>query len=489
MSAPASRQLFWDEEFAWDVPLPAEPAPAPPAPPPPRRRRRRAVSVRFVTRVGALASAAVTLAAALIVGTLLPREPAAEERPAARPATSPPAANVSPEKVELLQLGDRGQRVRGVQVALAVLRLDTGTADGVFEGRTRDAVLAFQQAHGLQTDGVVGPATAEALQDALVGEAARAGAKARRGLRAAVAAGRVSARTGARYDEIVTGSLTRLAEMPFTEAAYLALVLEQVAGHAARYDEPRSLALFGMVEANAEHLAETSLPREPGDLTGADGVVYRFAPTRGFQFHPLAEFAALNAHVTRRRTEEAARLAKALVARAVPEGDTLVWEYYFPYGGPAPWRSGFVQAVAAEALARTSTETGDESLRVAASAAFRAIPDRLAVETAGGGWILEYAFSDMLILNAQLQSLVSLRRYVATTGDLEARAFAGQLETASRALLSRFDTGCWSLYSLGGAPASPHYHRYHVSLLEKLAATTREAPWGEVARRWSGGCS
>jgi hypothetical protein len=261
-----------------------------------------------------------------------------------------------------------------------------------------------------------------------------------------------------------------------------------VAEHAGAYDEPRALTLFGMVDANAEYLAGSPLPRKPSDITGADGVVYRFLPTRGFQFHPIANFAALNRHVTRRRSDEARTLAKALVARGVPEDDALVWEYYFPFGGPSPWRSGFAQAVATEALARAAELTGDQSLFVAAKAGFRAIPDGLAVDAAGGVWILEYAFSDMLILNAQLQSLVSLRRYVETTGDLEARAFAGDLETASRALLARFDTGCWSLYSLGGGTASPHYHRYHVALLEKLAATTGEEPWHDVARRWSGAC-
>jgi hypothetical protein len=484
VNAPASRQLFWDEEFAWDLPLPAEPAPAPPAP---RAARRRRLSASFLRSLGVVASVAVTLAAAVAVGTLMPSERATEER-AAPPPPRPRAASVSPTEVELMQLGDRGERVRGVQVALAVLRFDSGTADGVFEGRTRDAVVAFQQAQGLEADGVVGPATAEALGDALVDEAKDAGAEARRGLRAAVLAGRLSAQTAPRYDEIVTGSLTRLAEMPFAQAAYLGLVLEQIAGHVAAYDEPRALVLFEMLDANAQHLADNPLPNKPRDITGADGVVYRFVPTRGFQFHPLANFAALNQHVTRRRTEEAARLARALVARGVPEDDALVWEYYFPYGGPSAWRSGFAQAVAAESLARAAELTGDQSLFVAAKAAFRAIPDRLAVDAAGGTWILEYAFSDMLILNAQLQSLVSLRRYVETTGDVEARAFAGELETASRALLPRFDTGCWSLYSLGGGTASPHYHGYHVALLEKLAATTREAPWDEVARRWSGAC-
>jgi hypothetical protein len=486
VSAPASRQLFWDEEFAWDLPILAEPAPAPPAPQAPPRRRR-AVRAAFLQRLGVAGTVLIMLAAAVVTGALREPDPPAETR-AERPPAAPREASVSPAEAQLMRLGDRGEPVRGVEVALGVLRFDTGTADGVFELRTRDAVVAFQQAHGLEADGVVGPATAQALRDALVEEATGAAAEARNGLRAAVVAGRLGPDNAPRYDEIVTRSLARLAEMPLAQAAYLALVVEQVAEHAGAYDGPRALTLFGMLEANAEYLARNGVPARTRDIKGADDVVYRFVAARGFQFHPLAEFAALNARVTQRRREEAARLAKALVARGIPDDEALVWEYYFPFGGPSAWRSGFAQAVAAESLARAAELTGDRSLFVAAQAAFRAIPGRLAVDAGGGAWVLEYAFSDMLILNAQLQSLVSLRRYVETTGDLEAQAFAGELETASRSLLPRFDTGCWSLYSLGGGTASPHYHRYHVALLEKLAATTREAPWGEVARRWSGGC-
>jgi D-glucuronyl C5-epimerase C-terminus/Putative peptidoglycan binding domain len=490
VSAPTSRPLFWDEEFAWDARVRAEPDAIPAlAHPPPARpvRRRRRLSAAFLRRLGVAATVLVTLALAVVTGAVIAPEPVTET-PREQPAAAPPARSAAPSEIELMQLGDRGEPVRGVQVALAVIRSETGTADGFFEARTRDAVVAFQEEHGLEADGVVGPATAEALRDALAEEATRAAGQARKGLRSAVVAGRLGPETAPRYDEVVTRSLERLSELPLAQAAYLALVLEQVAEHSDLYDGPRALALFGMVEANAQHLGGNALPNHARDITATDGVVYRLVPTRGLQFHPLANFAALNRHVTRGRSDEARALAKALAARGVPDGDALVWEYYFPFGGPSPWRSGFAQAVAAEALARAADLSGDQSLFVAAKAAFRAIPEGLAVATAGGTWILEYAFSDMLVLNAQLQSLVSLRRYVDTTGDLEARALAGELETASRALLPRFDAGCWSLYSLGGGTASPHYHRYHVALLERLAGTTGEAPWGDVARRWSGAC-
>ena len=59
-------------------------------------------------------------------------------------------------------------------------------------------------------------------------------------------------------------------------------------------------------------------------------------------------------------------MAAALVVRGVPEDDTLVWEYYFPYGGPPRWTSGFAQGVAAESLARAGALVADRSFSEAA---------------------------------------------------------------------------------------------------------------------------
>ena len=93
---------------------------------------------------------------------------------------------------------------------------------------------------------------------------------------------------------------------------------------------------------------------------------------------------------------------------------------------------------------------------------------------------------DMAILNAQLQSLVSLYDYVNTSGDSLARADVVKMSSATRTLLPQLDTGCWSRYSLGGSPASLHYHTYHVSLLKQLAARTGDALWSTTAARWDG---
>jgi hypothetical protein len=61
-----------------------------------------------------------------------------------------------------VQFGERGKAVAAVQQRLAANRVCVAV-DGDFGPLTRRAVLAFQRAHGLAADGVVGPVTWGAL--------------------------------------------------------------------------------------------------------------------------------------------------------------------------------------------------------------------------------------------------------------------------------------------------------------------------------------
>ncbi len=92
----------------------------------------------------------------------------------------------------------------------------------------------------------------------------------------------------------------------------------------------------------------------------------------------------------------------------------------------------------------------------------------------------------MAILNAHLQSLISLYEYERISKDPQAGATVARMDTAARTLLPQFDTGCWSLYSLGGSPASLHYHTYQVDLLHQLAAETGDPFWKQTEDRWRG---
>jgi PKD repeat protein len=205
----------------------------------------------------------------------------------------------------------------------------------------------------------------------------------------------------------------------------------------------------------------------------------------GQEVQPLLSFAALNTLVTEKNWCAVRALASALTSRAVRSGAAAYWEYDFPFqGGPVPWRSGFAQAVAAQALARAGVLLQDPMLSAAANAAFRGLRGPLLMPLAGGAWVREYSFTNQVILNAQLQSIISLGSYAAVADSVSGRRLSQKLALAAERLLPRFDLGCWASYQLGGGRASLHYETYHVELLRQLAATRPEPIWRRTYLRW-----
>jgi hypothetical protein len=291
----------------------------------------------------------------------------------------------------------------------------------------------------------------------------------------------------ASYRESVAAAVSSMQTMPRGRAAVIASMLNEVAAQSGSYVSPRALALFSMLDTNVEYLQTHALPRASLDITGDDGVIYRWFAGRGFQFHPLADFGALNALVSGEDTVSATTLAEALVARGVPRGAGLRWEYYFGVGrGRPPWTSGMAQAVAAQALSKASGLLDDPSVLQAAGRAYAAVPGVLVRKLAQGPWIRLYSFDGEVVLNAQLQAIVSLLDYADATGDPGAAALADSMATAAQALLPRFDTGYWSLYELGGGEASLAYQRYVTQLLVKLAHRTQDPVWVDAAARFTG---
>lgn len=69
----------------------------------------------------------------------------------------------------VLEVGSSGSDVLKVQQRLVKYGYASGTPDGKYGARTRDAVRLFQQRNGLAVDGRVGPSTAAALDVTLTG--------------------------------------------------------------------------------------------------------------------------------------------------------------------------------------------------------------------------------------------------------------------------------------------------------------------------------
>jgi hypothetical protein len=275
--------------------------------------------------------------------------------------------------------------------------------------------------------------------------------------------------------------------LPSARANRIAVALSQLAGMSGRLTKPRALALTGQLAANDDYFLRHWAPRDRTDIKDADGIVYRFFAGECFEFHPLAEFGELNARVSAKDVAGAERLGNALAARGVHTYGGTAWEYYFGFGGGhPPWLSGMAQAVATQAFTRAANLVPDAAptfLR-AAQGAYRVIPNHLVTNMAAGPWIRLYAFDGTAVLNAQLQTIYSLKTYAAKAHDPRADALASRMQATAAAMLPSFDTGYWTYYSLPHTASTLHYQQYVVRLLNLLAAG--DSRFADAAKRFAG---
>jgi hypothetical protein len=274
--------------------------------------------------------------------------------------------------------------------------------------------------------------------------------------------------------------------LPSGRREHVAVALGEIASFGKHLAEPQAIALVGELKANDDYFAKHWAPAPKTDITDADGVVYRYFAGRCFEFHPLANFSALANLASAGDVDAVTRLATALAERGVHlAGGGIGWQYYFPYGAGAPWLSGMAQALAAQALARASNvvASGASNLRALAKAAYDAIPQRLLTSVAAGPWIKLYSFQNAPVLNAQLQTILSLQSYANASGDTRAATLATRLEDAAAATLPRFDTGYWTYYALPDDPSSVDYQLYVVQLLKRLAP--QDPRFGAAATRFA----
>jgi D-glucuronyl C5-epimerase C-terminus len=275
--------------------------------------------------------------------------------------------------------------------------------------------------------------------------------------------------------------------LPRDRARAINVALLEVAAFDGRLTAPRAVALFGELRANDDYFAKHWPPAPKTDVTDADGVVYRYFAGRCLEFHPLANFGALNARIAANDVDGTKRLADALVARGIYQpGGGVGWEYYFAFsGGRPPWISGMAQAVAAQAFARAANLVSDETPAYsrAAHAAYAAIPGRLLTNVAAGPWIRLYSFQSTPVLNAQLQAVISLASYATDAEDGAAADLAQRMEKSAAATLARFDTGYWTYYALPRDYSDLEYQQYVVQLLTKLAPADQR--FADAAKRFA----
>jgi D-glucuronyl C5-epimerase-like protein len=295
-----------------------------------------------------------------------------------------------------------------------------------------------------------------------------------RAVKRALAAHRIDGPTAAAGRAEINRAAHLARTLPSGRREHVLVALGELASFSGRLTQPRALALIGQLKANDAYFAEHYAPAPKTDIADDDGVVYRYFAGRCFEFHPLANFGALNAHIAANDVDATQRLADALIARGVyQQGGGIAWEYTFPYsGGRAPWLSGMAQAVAAQAYARAAALVPERETAYMreARAAYNVIPKHLLTSVAAGPWIRLYSFSSLRVLNAQLQAVVSLQSYAVQAEDNDAGSLAARMQRSAAATLARFDTGYWTYYALPNDPSSLDYQRFVVQLLRKLSS-------------------
>jgi D-glucuronyl C5-epimerase C-terminus len=339
-------------------------------------------------------------------------------------------------------------------------------------------------AHSRRAAAVIAAGVALALPAVAHATAAQDAVLARKGITRAVARHWVKPPDAQRYRAAVTRALRDAKTLPRLRADVIASQLSQVTPLWDSYTSPRALALFSQLETNLDYFESHVLPTTSTDVTDDEGVVYRWFPRLGLEFHPLANFSTLNNVASAGDSDATRTLADALVARAIPRGGRLIWEYQFPFGGGRPpWASGMAQAVAAQALARSGALLEDPQLAADAVRAFASVPPLL-LSLPSGPWVRLYGFSSGVVLNAQLQTILSLLEYVKATQDEAAANLTQQLATTAEVLFPRFDTGDWSRYQLGGGYAPREYQKFVTDLLAKLAKQTQDPFWVATSQRF-----
>jgi peptidoglycan hydrolase-like protein with peptidoglycan-binding domain len=110
---------------------------------------------------------------ALAIGGVFSNGDEAALPQAVEPVAPPPPATTNRQPSPSLPAGGRiapgeeGGQVRLLQRALAELGYKPGRVDGKFGTKTRQALERFQRKAGLEPDGIAGPKTLRALNQAL----------------------------------------------------------------------------------------------------------------------------------------------------------------------------------------------------------------------------------------------------------------------------------------------------------------------------------
>ena len=210
-------------------------------------------------------------------------------------------------------------------------------------------------------------------------------------------------------------------------------------------------------------------------------LVWQYFPGQGLQFHPLANFAKLNALWSSKDDEAADQMLDELLALRVPRAGGVAWEYDFAFGGgQPPWVSGLAQGTGVQSMARVAKRLGREDevlpiLKQALGVFKTPTPEGVRVPTGDGPEYALYSFAPGLhVINGFMQALVGLYDFGKIAGDTDAQALFAEGERVARREVPTYDTGAWSLYSRGSSTheSDLSYHQLLITFLHSMCTRT-----------------
>lgn len=334
------------------------------------------------------------------------------------------------------------------------------------------------------------------------GAVVAAGPSVKRVLRSALDSGQLGREDYRRYRDLYKRARSargRLSGARENELASVIRTLERIA-RAGELRTSRMPALFLTLERNTDFWLERSFPGSGARVRfGGSPVTFQYYPGEGLQIQPLANFGKANALYNAcdagegedcRTADDLRELLDEMAALAARRGRFVAWEYYFEYGGgEPPWISGIAQGTGVQAMARGSELLSEPRYRELASSALGAFekraPTGVRVSSRGGSHYLIYSFDRRLrVLNAFLQAVSGLFDYSLITGDERGLRLFERGDRAARRELKRYDTGAWSLYSMGGRESTLSYHELVTEFLGNLCERTGHESYCDREQRF-----
>jgi hypothetical protein len=279
--------------------------------------------------------------------------------------------------------------------------------------------------------------------------------------------------------------------------------------------------LFFQLDHNTRFWPRTRLPRTPpptpspcryfskksGFVTPVRYVfddsplIFEYYPGNGLQLQPLANWGKVNALAgacigvygpnVPCEKDKLRTYVDAMVATASNRGGFTTWEYWFPFGGGSPpWTSGLSQGTAITALIRSAFVLQDPKyVKIARSALgifTHSAPVGVLTHAFGGDWYSEYSFAPgTFILNGFLQALNGIWDLYTATKSKAVRAIFTRGSRAAKHALHHYDTGAWSLYTLGGQEDDLNYHRLVRDFLKGLCERTNDRVYCTYSTRFT----